>query len=140
MITAYDAMKQVEDNYSVERVLNFIEGVIWHAIEEGRYYCIISKEELKKAGLGDNILLVVQTLVDLGYQTRQEIDPDTKEEYEIISWKDAKKVEEHSNWIERRRWDGSPFYECSGCGNVAAAKKFHSCPHCNCKMGNGEVS
>ena len=50
-----------------------------------------------------------------------------------VNWRERG---EPASWVERKRWDGSSFYECDACGSVAAAEKSCTCPNCKRKMTN----
>lgn len=78
--------------------------------------------------------LIIEILRELGYEVKKESNQQDGS-YLEISWREPG---EEATWIERKRWDGSSFYECSSCGNVAAAEKSCHCPNCKKKMNKGD--
>ena len=119
MISAVDAKRKTEecDINKVNKELKRIEELIKEAAEEGYW-----KVDFDGRGLSiNNRQKIKDVLQEFGY----EINGCS------ISWENAGDGEE---WIERKRYDGSPFYVCGGCRGVAAAEKEDYCPNCRCKM------
>lgn len=130
MISAVEAKKMTENSF--EKIFNYLNEVITYAANDNRYYCLISINELEDHNINEkSIGRLINKIKSLGYNIEYIEGGDIK-----ISWDTI--VEDSPHWVKRRRYDGEPFYECSGCGRVAAEKKFCHCPNCKCEMSNGE--
>jgi hypothetical protein len=130
MISATEAKKMTENSF--EKIFNYLNEVISYAANDNRYYCLISINELEDHNINEkSIGRLINKIKSLGYNIEYIEGGDIK-----ISWDTV--MEDPPHWVKRRRYDGEPFYECSGCGRVAAEKKFCHCPNCKCEMSNGE--
>lgn len=132
MISAFEAKKMTENNF--EKIFNYLNEVITYAANDNRYYCLIGIGELEDNGINENNLRqLIRKIESLGYNLEYLDNGDIK-----IDWSLPREREVAPHWVKRKRYDGDHFYECSGCGKVAAEKKFHYCPNCKCEMENGE--
>lgn len=132
MISATEAKKMTENNF--EKIFNYLNEVITYAANDNRYYCLISVNELTDHGINENNLKqLIRKIESLGYNLEYLENEDIK-----IDWSLPRDREVAPHWVKRKRYDGEPFYECSGCGKIAAEKKFCHCPNCKSEMSNGE--
>ena len=120
MISAVDAKRKM-DECNINEELKKIEDKILSAAEKG--YCRYSLNHNFVSSLSHvKLQKILGVLKENGYEIS---------ENNTISWENAGNGEE---WVEKKRYDGSPFYVCGGCGGVAAAEKEDYCPNCRCKM------
>ena len=138
MISAEEA--RAKGRILIDEILDFINDIVLYAINHDREYCIITLKELEGMGANSDTILkkVYSELCSLGYVVTKEMDAD-KGFYLMLDWSDPNRyIERQPVWVERTRFNGEKFYECSGCGSIAAAKKSKMCPHCGSRMENGE--
>ena len=132
MISATEAKKMTENNF--EKIFNYLNEVITYAANDNRYYCLIGINELADHGINENnSRQFIRKIKSLGYSLEYLENGDIK-----IGWAFPREADNQPRWVKRKRYDGEPFYECSGCGKVAAEKRFCHCPNCKCEMENGE--
>lgn len=77
--------------------MEFIEKVILFAIDDGRYYCIIRKNELDKAGNAySKYDEIIDNLNKLGYNVSHYVSRnDDNENWIKIEWSSPREVEDN---------------------------------------------